>query len=303
MRAVGQVIFALSYVICCLLLGERVAAQAVNPISVTEVWAQPDGTFYLTLTNKAGSTIQLAEVHSSLSTQIDFPTLALAPDEIYPDGIFKVVNLPEPLPVETAFQVTLTFEADTAFSVTIGIPVVDENPFQDNLHVDASATWMPPVAGEVGAVYLSLYNTAASGDRLIEVHIEGSGTTSLHETVVDDREVMRMRDLSEGIAVAARSETVLKPGGYHIMLENIVVPPTAGDTLFARLEFTSGTMLPIGIPVEYRDYSINAIDGATHPTVSEAQHPHALIIVTIIAAGLLLGLLLMRLSVTNGSSD
>lgn len=303
MRFGYQVILVLSQVICCLFFVHFAYAQEDYPISITEVWAQPDGTFYMTLMSEGVSEIHLVEAQSSLTTWVDFPIDTIAANETPTQMRFKLVNLPEPLLLETAFQVVLTFEAETTFNVTVGVPVVATYPFQSKLWVEAGTTWMPPLVSEAGSIYFSLYNMGESEDHLVKVEVVGIGSTSLHETVLDDREVMRMRGLPEGISVIGGGEIVLKPGGYHIMLENIALPPEIGDTLFARLEFASGETIPIGIPVEDRAVPINVIDGATRPIAANEQHPYALIIVTIIATALLLILMLMRLTMTNGSAD
>jgi hypothetical protein len=56
-------------------------------------------------------------------------------------------------------------------------------------------------------------------------------------------DVMKMRMLPEGLAVPAKGEVLLKPGGYHVMLIGIKRDLVVGDTFALDLEFEkSGTV-------------------------------------------------------------
>ena len=50
---------------------------------------------------------------------------------------------------------------------------------------------------------------------------------------------MTMREV-DGITIPAKSTVKLEPGGYHIMLLDLVAPLETGSTVKVTLEFESG---------------------------------------------------------------
>ena len=66
-----------------------------------------------------------------------------------------------------------------------------------------------------------------------------AGTVEIHETTIDENNVMRMRPV-EGIDIPAKGSVELKPGGYHIMLLNVKKALQPGDKLSLTLTFASG---------------------------------------------------------------
>jgi periplasmic copper chaperone A len=128
--------------------------------------------------------------------------------------------------------------------------------------IDVSSVWArtsPAVAG-AGAVYLTIDNTGGLGDALIGVSVDPSiaKMAELHETVAVAVEassstvaggmttaaagesMMEMRPVDR-ILVPAQGSVALAPGGYHIMMKDLVEPLTVGSTLDVTLTFeTSG---------------------------------------------------------------
>lgn len=114
---------------------------------------------------------------------------------------------------------------------------------------DAWARNSPAVA-TAGAVYLRIANGTDADDALVGVEIDASvaAGAELHETVAampsdsgmgmapSGAPMMEMREVDE-IAVPAGSTTSLEPGGYHIMLIDLVEPLTIGDQVEVRLVF------------------------------------------------------------------
>ena len=88
--------------------------------------------------------------------------------------------------------------------------------------VQVADAWCRPTpnGAKVGGCYLTL--TAGSDDRLISVSTALAQSAEVHEMKMDG-DVMRMRaieslDLPKGVAVD------LKPGGYHLMLQQLKAP-------------------------------------------------------------------------------
>ncbi len=90
---------------------------------------------------------------------------------------------------------------------------------------------------KVGGGFMTITNTGSVDDRLTGVTASmASDDVQLHEmTVVND--VMKMRQLAEGIAVPAGATVELKPGGLHVMFMNIKQRFVEGETVDATLHF------------------------------------------------------------------
>jgi periplasmic copper chaperone A len=133
--------------------------------------------------------------------------------------------------------------------------------------IDISGVWArtSPMVAEAAAVYLTIDNTGGLDDALIGASVDPSiaKTAELHETVAVDatastmagdtamstsgteamagaEPMMEMRPVDRVVAPAGGS-VALAPGGYHIMLKELVAPLTVGSTLDVTLTFeTSG---------------------------------------------------------------
>jgi periplasmic copper chaperone A len=124
--------------------------------------------------------------------------------------------------------------------------------------IDVSSVWArtSPMVAAAGAVYMTIDNTGGLGDALIGVSVDPSiaKTAELHETVavVDEaststmaggmttavagESMLEMRPVDR-IVVPAQGSVALAPGGYHIMMMDLVEPLTVGSTLNVTLTF------------------------------------------------------------------
>jgi copper(I)-binding protein len=98
-----------------------------------------------------------------------------------------------------------------------------------------------PMPG-TGAVFMRLKNVGGEPDRLTGGQTDVAEVVEIHESIMEG-DVMKMRMLPEGLAVPAKGEVLLKPGGYHVMLIGIKRDLVMGDTFALDLEFEkSGTV-------------------------------------------------------------
>jgi len=123
--------------------------------------------------------------------------------------------------------------------------------------VEVTDAWArtSPAATTNGAVYLTL--KAPTADKLVKASVPTSvaARTELHETVMADESsastmgemngntqtsgtmgAMTMQQVS-AIELPAGETVELKPGGYHIMLFDLVKPLEKGSTVEVTLEF------------------------------------------------------------------
>lgn len=89
-----------------------------------------------------------------------------------------------------------------------------------------------PVAGG----FFTVTNTGAEQDRLIGAASAVADRLEVHEMAMDG-DVMRMRQLKDGLAIPAGETVELKPGGYHIMFMGLNQPLVEGETVIVTLIF------------------------------------------------------------------
>ena len=93
-----------------------------------------------------------------------------------------------------------------------------------------------PTMAMTGAFYMNIVNTGGA-DRLVSVSSDACGVVELHESYMDDKGVMSMRPLENGIEIPAGKTVELKPGGMHVMCIQKKADFTPGTELTVTLEF------------------------------------------------------------------
>lgn len=61
---------------------------------------------------------------------------------------------------------------------------------------------------------------------------------------------MRMREVTDGVAVAPGTTVKFAPGGYHIMLMGLKQPLKAGDRFPLTLKFAKAGSVTVDVQVE-----------------------------------------------------
>lgn len=135
--------------------------------------------------------------------------------------------------------------------------------------VEITGAWArtSPSMASMGAAYMTI--TSASGDRLLGAAVDASiaAAAEVHEVVATessdssmsmgsdtsmamDSGEMTMREV-ESVEIPAGESVVLQPGGYHVMLIDLVAPLEVGTTFDVVLTFeTAGDVV---VTVEVRD--------------------------------------------------
>ncbi|PTL80689.1 hypothetical protein DAT35_27670 [Vitiosangium sp. GDMCC 1.1324] len=116
-------------------------------------------------------------------------------------------------------------------------------PVQPGLRVERARARLTPA--QVGAVYLTLVNTAAQEDRLLSAETSTAERVEMHE-VVAQGEVLRMLARPEGFVVPAGGRVELRPGGKHLMLYSVRDAPAQ---LSLTLHFEKAGTLQLVVPV------------------------------------------------------
>ncbi|WP_323033104.1 copper chaperone PCu(A)C [Paracoccus sp. (in: a-proteobacteria)] len=92
----------------------------------------------------------------------------------------------------------------------------------------------PPGAPVAGG-FLTIANGGAD-DRLVSASVDFAGRAEIHEMAMDG-EVMRMRQLPDGLPIPAGATVELKPGGYHLMFMELKQPLVEGEVVNVTLSF------------------------------------------------------------------
>lgn len=117
-----------------------------------------------------------------------------------------------------------------------------------SMHVEnAWSRAMPPTA-PAAAAYFDLHNGANQPDRLIGAKTPIAGKAEIHEHAHVDG-VMKMREVSGGVPVAADERVSFKPGGYHVMFFELPRQLAEGEQFPLTLIFERAGEVTVDVPV------------------------------------------------------
>lgn len=100
-----------------------------------------------------------------------------------------------------------------------------------------------PVAGG----FLTLTNTGSEDDRLVSATSPIAKQTQIHEMAMEG-DVMKMRQLVDGLIIPAGQSVVLEPGGYHMMFMGLSGPVAEGSLVPVTLTFEKAGEITIELP-------------------------------------------------------
>ena len=98
----------------------------------------------------------------------------------------------------------------------------------------------------VGGGFLTLTNTGAEDDRLVFAESPIARDTQIHEMAMEG-DVMKMRQLVDGLVIPAGQSVVLEPGGYHIMFMGLTQALVEGETIPLTLTFEKAGTITIDL--------------------------------------------------------
>ena len=105
-----------------------------------------------------------------------------------------------------------------------------------------------PPGAKIAGAFMSIENRGKEADRLVGVTSPVAGLVEIHEMAMDGA-VMKMRAVS-GIELKPGATLALKPGGYHMMLEDLKAPLKEGDEIPLRLTFEKAGTIDVSVKVE-----------------------------------------------------
>jgi copper(I)-binding protein len=120
-----------------------------------------------------------------------------------------------------------------------GTPMADATPdmAMPDMHITGTS-----------AVYFTITNAGDTADRLVKIETDAAEMATMHETKVVN-EVAQMIPQPDGYEIPANGSVELKPGGKHIMLENLKRELKVGETVTLKLTFASGAVVDLVVPI------------------------------------------------------
>ncbi len=119
----------------------------------------------------------------------------------------------------------------------------------------------------VGGGFLQIHNAGEASDRLIGATSDVAERVEVHEMEMQG-DVMKMRQLSEGLEIPAGETVTLTPGGLHIMFMGLKAGLTEGESVPVTLEFAHAGKVEVTFPVKARDAK------AGGAKAGDAEHQH-----------------------------
>jgi copper(I)-binding protein len=137
-----------------------------------------------------------------------------------------------------------------------------------DLRIDTPWMRATPGGAKVAGGYVRVTNTGSQADRLTGAGIAIAGRGAIHSMTMAGG-VMKMAAVPEGLAIAPGQTVELKPGGFHLMFEDLTSAPKVGEPVSGTLTFERAGTVPVTFAV--------APIGATSPNAaaSVAPAPHA----------------------------
>lgn len=91
-------------------------------------------------------------------------------------------------------------------------------------------------SAKVAGGFVTIANKGAAADRLISAEVDFAAEAQIHEMSMQG-DVMKMRELPEGVEIPAGGTVELKSGGLHLMFLGLTRPLTEGETVPVTLTF------------------------------------------------------------------
>lgn len=102
-----------------------------------------------------------------------------------------------------------------------------------------------------GGGFLTITNKGSEGDRLIAVSSSVAERAEIHQMTMVG-EVMKMRELPDGLPIPAGETVELKPGGYHLMFMGLNQPFVEGESIAVTLTFEKAGKVDVKLMVGSR---------------------------------------------------
>lgn len=122
-----------------------------------------------------------------------------------------------------------------------------------NLVIDRAVAPEPADSSEL-TVFMRIRNDGPSPDALLDAEGTRGITAELHSVGGSPRHMM----VIDRIDLPAATTVVLKPGGYHLMLDGMA-QLARGDTIMVTLHFETSGVVTMKVPILQYTEAVNAV--------------------------------------------
>ena len=134
-----------------------------------------------------------------------------------------------------------------AVALASGTAVADEYKAR-TLRISNAFVRATPPGAKVAGAFMSIENQGKETDRLVSASSPVAGLVEIHEMAMDGG-LMKMRAV-KGIDLKPGATVELRPGGYHVMLEDLKQPLKQGEQIPVLLTFERAGTVEIKVKVE-----------------------------------------------------
>ena len=120
---------------------------------------------------------------------------------------------------------------------------------QSKVVVEGAWVGEVPPSSPVAAAYMTIKNEGTVDDKLLSVTSSISGSSMIHQTVIDEQSVAKM-EMVDALVIPAGKSVVLKPGGTHVMLMDLKEPVTGKEKIEIDLKFENAGDIRVEAPVK-----------------------------------------------------
>ncbi len=140
--------------------------------------------------------------------------------------------------------------------------------------VSVKDSWTRATVPQQKATGVYMVISAQQSARLVEVRSPLAKLVEIHEMKMDNN-VMRMRAMP-GVEIPAGKTVEFKPGGYHVMLQELRQQIKVGETVPLTLVFEDSAkkrqVVELKVPVRPLNARHEAAQGMTHDAPHGAMH-------------------------------
>ena len=163
----------------------------------------------------------------------------------------------------TSITIALAFGALIAGQARAAGPISIETPW----------TRATAVAQSVGGGFMTIVNAGKADDRLVSASSPVAAEVQIHDMKMEEG-VMRMRQLTGGLAVPAGARVELKPRSLHLMFMQLKAPLVAGQTVPVTLQFEKAGSVAVQFRVEAMGASAPTATGQQSAAPKQGSAPH-----------------------------
>ena len=135
-----------------------------------------------------------------------------------------------------------------------------------DLTIKQPTTRATPPTAKVGVGFMTIHNAGTQADTLISGSAAFAGKVEIH-TMSMENDVMKMRQLENGLEIPAGGEVVLKSGGYHIMFMKLKAGLKEGETRKVTLNFERAGSIDL-------DFTVAKLAGHSHKMKHDKKTTH-----------------------------